>query len=200
MEVMIVGYPGGSVSGQASVARGIVSAIGPHSLYPFDTIQTDAAINPGNSGGPMFSMSGDVIGINTFKWFTHSDGRAAEGLGFAIPVSTVYPEVLRLEQGVFAGEFAFEVHAGQEFPIPWDMRTGAKLRFEFSSDLDINFRIVGPADLELARSERTFSESGDFTADKAGTYTLIFDNSFSWLTSKLVSLVYMFESLGGAIR
>ena len=131
MEVAIVGYPSGSVSGQASVSRGIVSAIGSHPDYPEDTIQTDAAINPGNSGGPMLSRSGHVLGVNTFKWITHSDGTVAEGLGFAIPATTVYPQVLWLEQGVFVEEVGFEVPAGQEFPIPWEMRTGAKLTFDF---------------------------------------------------------------------
>ena len=53
MEVVVIGYPGGSVQGVASVTRGIVSAIGPHPYYQGgETIQTDAGINPGNSGGP----------------------------------------------------------------------------------------------------------------------------------------------------
>ncbi len=49
-------------------------------------IQTDTPINPGNSGGPLIDESGFVIGVNTIK-LTQS-----EGLGFAIPVQTVFDE------------------------------------------------------------------------------------------------------------
>ena len=55
-EIVAIGYALG-LSGEATITRGIVSAIRYYSDYRSDVIQTDAALNPGNSGGPMLSMS-----------------------------------------------------------------------------------------------------------------------------------------------
>ena len=53
-------------------------------------IQTNAALNSGNSGGPLINVYGQVVGINTIKMVASYDDEAAvEGLGFAIPSSTV---------------------------------------------------------------------------------------------------------------
>lgn len=78
---------------QNTITSGIISGTG-RSLTAYDSsngssenlsdmIQTDAAINSGNSGGPLVNAAGQVIGINTA---TSSD---ADGIGFAIPISSV---------------------------------------------------------------------------------------------------------------
>ncbi|CCO08696.1 S1C family serine protease [Desulforamulus hydrothermalis] len=57
-------------------------------------LQTDASINPGNSGGPLLNLNGEVIGINT------AINAQAQGIGFAIPTSTVKEVINELiEQG-----------------------------------------------------------------------------------------------------
>jgi serine protease Do len=55
--------------------------------------QTDAAINPGNSGGPLLNTDGDVIGMNTAIFTTTG---AYQGIGFSIPIKTVYSIANRL--------------------------------------------------------------------------------------------------------
>jgi serine protease Do len=71
-----------------TVTSGIISATGRSGIdigasdKRVDYLQTDAAINPGNSGGPLLNARGEVIGMNT------AIIRGAQGLGFAIPIST----------------------------------------------------------------------------------------------------------------
>ena len=49
-------------------------------------LQTDAPINPGNSGGPLIDERGYVHGVNTMII------KNTEGIGFAIPIATVFEE------------------------------------------------------------------------------------------------------------
>ena len=66
-------------------------------------IQVDASINPGNSGGPLFTLDGEIIGINTFKLEPAGGGQPTEGLGFAISEVTVNEELSALKMGTYAG-------------------------------------------------------------------------------------------------
>lgn len=80
--VFTIGNPEGL---KHKVTSGIFSGV--QEIEGDDYIQTDAPINPGNSGGPLVTRGGNVIGINTLK---RGD---AEGIGWAIPISTVLEEL-----------------------------------------------------------------------------------------------------------
>lgn len=58
-----------------------------------NVIQTDAAINPGNSGGALINLNGQVIGINSAKVATTSEGTNVQGMGFAIPSNEVIHDI-----------------------------------------------------------------------------------------------------------
>lgn len=71
-----------------SVTVGYVSALSRDVTIEGNTmtlLQTDAAINPGNSGGALINEKGELVGINSAKY---SDTNV-EGMGFAIPISSV---------------------------------------------------------------------------------------------------------------
>lgn len=74
--------------------NGIVSSVNREMQLDGQTsmpmIQTNAALNNGNSGGPLINEYGQVIGINTLKMSTTDSTEATvEGLGFALPISSV---------------------------------------------------------------------------------------------------------------
>ncbi len=87
-EIFALGYALG-LEGEATVTRGIVSAIRYDEDQMSFLIQTDAALNPGNSGGPMLSSTGEILGINTFGYRETRSGVNLEGLGFAVAASTI---------------------------------------------------------------------------------------------------------------
>ena len=104
--VYAIGSPFG-LSGSLTV--GVVSQVGrtiTESNTRFsipDVIQFSAAINPGNSGGPLLDSSGAVIGITTAA-VTNS-----QGLGFAIPASTLSLELSSL---VTTGSYTLHPYLG----------------------------------------------------------------------------------------
>jgi serine protease Do len=82
--VVAIGNPYGLSD---TVTEGVISAKGrPLTIGQRqyrNLLQTSAAINPGNSGGPLLNLAGQVVGINT------AVASQAQGIGFAIPTSTV---------------------------------------------------------------------------------------------------------------
>ncbi|GAB6150685.1 S1C family serine protease [Clostridium novyi] len=82
-----------------SVTSGVISAVNRQVSVGGEKqkfIQTDAAINPGNSGGALVNMYGQVIGINSAK----IGGSEVEGLGFAIPINAVKPQIQNLTKPI----------------------------------------------------------------------------------------------------
>lgn len=84
--VIAIGNPLGMLSN--TVSTGILSCLAREITVEGQTmslLQTDAAVNHGNSGGGLFDANGSLIGIVNAK----STGDSVEGLGFAIPITTV---------------------------------------------------------------------------------------------------------------
>jgi len=110
-EVIAIGNPLGQLGG--TVTNGIISALEREVTIGGDNmtlLQTNAAVNPGNSGGGLFNMYGELIGIVNAK----SSGDDVEGLGFAIPVNTVYEIITELiEHGYVRGRPALGITVGQ---------------------------------------------------------------------------------------
>ena len=89
--VAAIGDPLG-VEFRGTMTNGIVSAINRDLVTGGRTltlIQTNAALNSGNSGGPLINCYGQVVGINTMKIGVFTDSSGVEGIGFAIPSTTV---------------------------------------------------------------------------------------------------------------
>ncbi|MCI2167613.1 MAG: trypsin-like peptidase domain-containing protein [Leuconostoc mesenteroides] len=102
-QVLAIGSPLGS-DYATSLTSGIVSAPR-RTLSAEETgssattaIQTDAAINPGNSGGPLINLKGQVVGINSSKIASSTDGTSVEGMGFAIPADIVQTFIKNTEK------------------------------------------------------------------------------------------------------
>ena len=87
--VAAIGNPLGSTF-RSTLTDGIISAISRDISYKGRTmtlLQTNTALNEGNSGGALFNMQGQVVGITNMKMM--SSYSSIEGIGFAIPSSTV---------------------------------------------------------------------------------------------------------------
>jgi len=139
--VIAVGNPYGLTG---SMTTGIVSQLGRTITeettggFPIaSVIQITAPINPGNSGGPLLNYRGQVVGITTA---IVSD---SQGLGFAIPSSTILREI-----GSLVSEGSYNQHS-------WLGITGIDMNYEIATRMgvDVTYGLLivgvvsgGPAD------------------------------------------------------
>ncbi len=107
-EVIAIGTPLGQFANTVSVGYvgGIDRALNTGAGYSLtNLIQHDASLSPGNSGGPLFSMDGEVIGMNVAKLDALTTGQPnAADMGFAIDSNTV---VAAVEEILANGEVAY---------------------------------------------------------------------------------------------
>lgn len=122
--VLAIGSPYGLAG---SVTSGIVSALGrtitesTTSGYSIaDCIQTTTPINSGNSGGPLLNYRGEVVGITTA---IVSD---SQGLGFAIPSSSILREV-----GSLIANGSYSSH-------PWLGASGTDMTYGIAQAMKVN--------------------------------------------------------------
>jgi S1-C subfamily serine protease len=122
--VIAVGGPYGLAG---SMTTGIVSALGRTITeemsggYPIaNVIQMSAPINPGNSGGPLLNYQGQVVGITTA---IVSD---SQGVGFAIPSSTVLREI-----GSLVTEGSYNKHS-------WLGASGTDMTYDIAQAIGVN--------------------------------------------------------------
>ncbi|MBQ7099210.1 MAG: trypsin-like peptidase domain-containing protein [Oscillospiraceae bacterium] len=105
-EVVAIGDPLG-VELRGTMTNGIISGINRDIKSGNRTLtlmQTTAALNTGNSGGPLVNCYGQVVGINTMKIGDYASESGVEGLGFAIPITSVQTVLEQLaNQGYVAG-------------------------------------------------------------------------------------------------
>jgi serine protease Do len=157
---------------QRSVTAGIISALN-RTIETDDgkilenLIQTDAPINPGNSGGPLVNARGEVVAINSAK------AQAAEGMGFAIPISQARPIVE-------------EILAHGQVRRPWLGIYVAAINREISAYFDLKDR-QGVVALDVYRgspAEQAGIEPGDVIT-KVGTNNIRTLSDFTKILSNL---------------
>ncbi|MGB9958895.1 MAG: S1C family serine protease [Candidatus Bathyarchaeales archaeon] len=138
--VIAIGNPYGLVG---SMTTGVISALGRTITEEYaggfaiaNIIQTSTPINPGNSGGPLLNYYGSVVGITT------AIVQDSQGLGFAIPSSTLLKEIYSLVvYGNYTGHPYMGVE-GRDMDYETAQKLGVKITYGW---LIVNVRVDGPS-------------------------------------------------------
>jgi len=109
-DVIAIGTPN-DIEYAGTVTKGIISGVKRkvrvyeeegYLSKTMEMIQTDTTLNHGNSGGPLINMRGEVIGINTMKYYASDAG---DTLYFSIPINDAV-EIADdiIEDGKYSGD------------------------------------------------------------------------------------------------
>jgi serine protease Do len=185
--VIAIGSPLGDFKNTVTV--GVVSATG-RSIdsgngYTIENlIQTDAAINHGNSGGPLVNLAGDVIGVNTLIVRNTNNGDVAEGLGFAIPISTAQAVAQQIiQKGYFARPYL-----GISFqPINPDIASRYNLPAQWGAYITA-VQSGSPADQAGFQENDIIVKVGDIAIDETHSYV---NSLFNYKAGDTISITVM---------
>ena len=104
--------------------------------------------------------------------------------------------LIRTAEGVETKQFIVNAGSMQTFTL--ELEPGDTFRGSFSvsgGNNDVNFWVSDPAGKMLYPQQGVVSgRDFPFTAERAGAYVITFDNSFSIITDKMVTLSYEIES------
>lgn len=166
--VYAIGNPLG-VELRGTLTNGIVSAINREVEMQGRTmtmIQTNAALNNGNSGGPLINSYGQVIGINTMKIGDYVSSAGVEGLGFAIPSTTVKEIVEQLTgQGYVSGRPSLGLRCSSVpyfYQVYYHLPSGAYVTEVFSGS-GAEAQGIQTGDILLSLDGKNVSDGDDVT-------------------------------------
>jgi len=128
-------------------------------------IQTSAPINPGNSGGPLFNYQGKVIGITT------AIIEDSNGLGFAIPSSTILREIESL------------IKTGSYNQHSWLGISGEDMSYSIAQKMNVNITYG------WLITQTTSEGAADKAGLKGGTQQVVINNEWTIIGGDVIIAV-----------